>query len=133
MICRGRCAYGVSRPKTEEGSRSELEKKEKRREEGGEESFEESVNNERDYQGFQAAVRQFGGCGNQPRNWSNFLFREKLSQSRAAESAMPTLLSFGVRRSRSKGNRVFQSSCLRLQSGSHESEHDEQGRGCQRL
>ena len=56
MICRGRCAYGVSRPRTEEGSRSESEQKEKRREEGGEESSEESVNDERDYQGFEAAI-----------------------------------------------------------------------------
>ena len=59
MICRGRCAYGVSRPRTEEGSRSESEQKEKRREEGGEESSEESVNDERDYQGFEEAVPRF--------------------------------------------------------------------------
>ena len=48
------------------------------------------------------------------------------SKPEAAESALPTSASSGVRRSRSKGSRVFQSSCLGSQSGSHESEHDEQ-------
>ena len=59
MICRGRCAYGVSRPRTKEGSRSESEQKEKMREQGGEKSSEEIVNDEKDYQGFEEAVPRF--------------------------------------------------------------------------
>ncbi|PSR91335.1 E3 ubiquitin-protein like [Actinidia chinensis var. chinensis] len=48
------------------------------------------------------------------------------SKPDAAELALPTSSSSGVRRSRSKGSKVFQSSCLGSQSGSHESERDEQ-------
>ncbi|GFZ16278.1 RING/U-box superfamily protein [Actinidia rufa] len=48
------------------------------------------------------------------------------SKPDASELALPTSSSSGVRRSRSKGSKVFQSSCLGSQSGSHESERDEQ-------
>ncbi|XP_057466611.1 uncharacterized protein LOC130756146 isoform X2 [Actinidia eriantha] len=47
------------------------------------------------------------------------------SKPDVAESSSSSSSS-GVRRSRSKGSRVFQSSCLGSQSGSHESESDEQ-------